>query len=146
MKNENLTEKTASRRQFLQTASVAGSALVLGRAAVAQVGETAEDAPKIETVLSLAEHPDLQKVGGYEIVDVGVEKVIVAHTEAGFVACSAICPHKKCEVEYRVADRQFFCPCHDSRFDETGKVLKGPAKTNLQLFDAAQALIVKPQA
>lgn len=135
MKND-FPEKPASRRQFLQGAGVVGGALILGRAAQA-------DETSTETTLRLDEHPDLQKVGGFEIVAVGAEKVIVAHTEAGFVACSAICPHRNCEVEYRGADKQFVCPCHNSRFDEKGKVLRGPAKTDLKPFDAAAALLVK---
>ena len=129
-----------SRRQFLVSSAVAGGALVLARVAVAQTPETA---PAVETVLKLDDFPALKTVGGYEIVEVGSEKVIVAHTEGGFIARSAICPHKFCEVEYRGGDKQFVCACHNSRFDESGKVLRGPAKTDLKPFDAAQALVVK---
>ncbi|MBW3637409.1 MAG: Rieske (2Fe-2S) protein [Armatimonadetes bacterium] len=142
MNNDSSPEKPASRRQFLQGAGAVGGALILGRAASAQTALN-QNAPT-ENVLKLDEHPDLQKVGGFEIVLVGAEKVIVAHTEAGFVACSAICPHRNCEVEYRASDKQFVCPCHNSRFDEKGKVLRGPAKTDLKPFDAATALLIKP--
>jgi cytochrome b6-f complex iron-sulfur subunit len=139
MKKDSSPEKEngASRRLFLQTATVAGGALILGRGALAQDGTPAE------TVLKLDEHEALQKVGGFEIVEIDGKRVIVAHTETGFTACSAICPHKGCEVEYRLANKDFYCPCHRSRFDESGKVLQGPAKTNLAPYDAAQALIVK---
>lgn len=142
MEKETSSPKGASRRQFLHTATVVGGALVLGRNAVAQ-----DDAPvPAEVVLKLDEHEALQKVGGFEIVDVAGQKVIVAHTEGGFTACSAICPHRGCEVEYRLADKQFYCPCHRSKFDESGQVLQGPAKTGLAPYDAAQALLVKAKA
>jgi len=148
MKNDS-SEKNASRRQFLQGAGVVGGALILGRAAVAETatgtaGEAAvETAKGAELVLKLDEHKELTKPGGFEIVDVGTERVIVVNTPDGYKACSAICLHKNCEVEYLVAERQFNCPCHRSRFDENGKVLKGPAKVDLKPFEAAAALVVK---
>lgn len=149
MKNDS-SEKNASRRQFLQGAGVVGGALILGRAAVAETATTAAgeaasatDKGAAELVLKLDEHQDLTKPGGFKIVDVGSERVIVANTPDGYKACSAICLHKNCEVEYLVAERQFNCPCHRSRFDENGKVLKGPAKVDLKPFEAAAALVVK---
>lgn len=145
MEKETSSPKGASRRQFLQTATVVGGALVLGRNAVAQ-DNPAQDGAPAEVVLKLNEHEALQKVGGFEIVDVAGQKVIVAHTEGGFTACSAICPHRGCEVEYRLADKQFYCPCHRSKFDESGKVVQGPAKTDLAAYDAAQALLVRSKA
>jgi cytochrome b6-f complex iron-sulfur subunit len=143
MNNDSPLEKGASRRQFLQTASITGGALILGRAALAAPGDEAAVDATTDTVIKLDEHAALQKVGGFEIFEIGTDRVIVAHTEAGFTACSAVCPHKGCDVEYRLADKQFYCPCHRSRFDESGKVLQGPAKTDLAQYDAAQALVVK---
>lgn len=167
MKNDDLlanaslsAETTDSRRQFLHHAGIAAGALILTRALptdAQNAGETtapsanapAVNAPAVNapatvsTVLNLSEHPDLQKVGGWEIFPVGGERVIVAHAEAGFIACSAVCPHKGCDVEYRLADKQLVCPCHNSRFDEAGKVVKGPAKTDLKPFEIANTLVVK---
>lgn len=140
----DLPPKADSRRGFFQSAGIVAGAIVLTRALPADAQTAPETAP-VSTTLTLSEHKDLEKVGGWEIVEVGAERVIVAHTEAGFVACSAVCPHKKCDVEYRLSDKQFVCPCHNSRFDEAGKVLKGPAKTDLKPFDAATALVVKPR-
>lgn len=40
-------------------------------------------------------------------------------------AFSGVCPHLGCSVEQR-GDR-FECPCHDSTFELSGKVLTGPA-------------------
>jgi Rieske Fe-S protein len=44
---------------------------------------------------------------------------------------SAICPHEGCEVAWRAEARDFFCPCHDSRFDAAGARLGGPAERDL---------------
>lgn len=140
-------EEGDSRRQFLHQAGAVVGALVLTRALPAEAqngGEAVAPAPVAPSlILNLSEHKDLEKVGGWEIVEVGAERVIVAHTESGFSACSSVCPHKRCDVEYRLADKQFVCPCHNSRFDEAGKVLKGPARTDLKPFDIASALVVK---
>jgi Rieske Fe-S protein len=41
-------------------------------------------------------------------------------------ACTAICTHAGCQVEY--ADGALHCPCHGSVFDSrTGAVRRGPA-------------------
>ena len=41
------------------------------------------------------------------------------------------CPHAGCNVNYDKDSNQFICPCHQSRFDLQGKVLQGPAESNL---------------
>ena len=49
---------------------------------------------------------------------------------------SAICPHEGCEVEWRAEERDFFCPCHDSRFALDGALLTGPAHRGLEELPA----------
>ena len=40
-----------------------------------------------------------------------------------------LCTHKKCEVTAQQG--QFVCHCHGSEFDQSGAVMKGPAKESL---------------
>ncbi len=54
----------------------------------------------------------------------------VLHTENGFVALSAICPHLGCSVNQ--ATGGFDCPCHGSRFNANGDWQQGPAKHALR--------------
>ena len=54
---------------------------------------------------------------------------IIYRTEDGFQAYSLVCTHLGCTVEED--GEEFSCPCHGSRFDHNGKVLKGPATREL---------------
>lgn len=62
----------------------------------------------------------------------GVQKVAVYRDENGKVhRCSAVCPHLKCIVAWDSMEHTWNCPCHGSRFDAYGKVLNGPANSDL---------------
>jgi Rieske Fe-S protein len=60
-------------------------------------------------------------------------------------ALSAICTHRRCKL-FAEGDRSFYCKCHGSTFDPTGKVTTGPAKRDLPFFlaqpDAQGRLLV----
>lgn len=42
------------------------------------------------------------------------------------------CPHLGCQLEWNPDERSWDCPCHGSRFDYTGRIISGPAQTNLK--------------
>ena len=44
---------------------------------------------------------------------------------------SATCPHLRGAVHWNGAEKTWDCPCHGSRFDAYGRVLNGPASTDL---------------
>ena len=46
-------------------------------------------------------------------------------------AFSAVCPHLGCAVGWDAAQKNFLCPCHDSRFEVGGKRMTGPAERGL---------------
>ena len=54
---------------------------------------------------------------------------VIYQTEDGFHAYSLICTHLGCNVD--IDGENFNCPCHGSRFDQEGRVLKGPADKKL---------------
>lgn len=48
-----------------------------------------------------------------------------AHDEVFYV--DLICPHLGCTLCFNLSEKTWDCPCHGSRFDVTGAIIKGPA-------------------
>jgi glycine/D-amino acid oxidase-like deaminating enzyme/nitrite reductase/ring-hydroxylating ferredoxin subunit len=48
---------------------------------------------------------------------------------------SSICPHTGCNVSWNPSEVSWDCPCHGSRFDIEGKLLNGPAMSDLEKLD-----------
>lgn len=47
------------------------------------------------------------------------------------LAMSRRCPHSGCTVAYYSAYDRFICPCHGSKFDQTGARVSGPARRGM---------------
>jgi len=62
---------------------------------------------------------------------------IVIHDKKGLRAISLACTHLGCTIEQR--NFGFECPCHSSRYDINGKVLKGPANKDLEKLRVAKS-------
>lgn len=70
----------------------------------------------------------------------GGAPVLVVREAAGtFRALSMVCTHEGCSLN-DPSGGEMFCPCHGSRFDLQGNVLRGPANRSLAVlsnsFDA----------
>ncbi|WBX97819.1 FAD-dependent oxidoreductase [Chryseobacterium gambrini] len=48
---------------------------------------------------------------------------------------SPVCPHTGCNVAWNPSEVSWDCPCHGSRFDIEGKLLNGPAMSDLKKFE-----------
>lgn len=66
------------------------------------------------------------------VVRRGLTKVAAYRDEAGALhECSAVCPHLGGLVEWNHGESTWDCPCHGSRFDKQGRLLCGPANSDL---------------
>lgn len=71
------------------------------------------------------------------VVRSGLTKLAVYRDEHGEMhEMSATCPHLGCVVHWNQGEKTWDCPCHGSRFDSLGKVLNGPANSNLKVLEA----------
>jgi Rieske Fe-S protein len=59
------------------------------------------------------------------------KKAVYRDTRGTLHERSAVCPHLGCVVDWNSEEKTWDCPCHGSRFDPFGKVLNGPANTDL---------------
>lgn len=77
--------------------------------------------------------PKKIKPGSGAVIRKGVSKIaLYRDTDGKFHACSAVCPHKGCIVQWNDGEKSWDCPCHGSRYDAFGKVLTGPTIKDLE--------------
>lgn len=66
----------------------------------------------------------------------GLQKIACYKDDSGVVhELSAICPHLGCVVDWNKTEKTWDCPCHGSRFTALGKVVNGPANSDLTPAD-----------
>jgi nitrite reductase/ring-hydroxylating ferredoxin subunit len=77
--------------------------------------------------------------GSGAILREGLRKRAVYRDEQGGLhVCSAVCPHLGGIVTWNAAEQTWDCPLHGSRFDCRGKVVNGPANSDLQPVPQAE--------
>ncbi|ONG41941.1 hypothetical protein BKE30_02345 [Alkanindiges hydrocarboniclasticus] len=70
--------------------------------------------------------------GQAAVIQDGLRKIAVYKDDEGQVhQCSAICTHWKGVVRWNEAEKTWDCPVHGSRFNACGKLIQGPANSDL---------------
>ena len=64
-------------------------------------------------------------------------RIFIVSSPDGLYAISSVCTHLGCNVKRNAAG--FQCPCHGSRFDAHGRVVKGPAPAPLNWYALSQS-------
>ncbi|MBE9015343.1 cytochrome b6-f complex iron-sulfur subunit [Chroococcidiopsis sp. CCALA 051] len=63
--------------------------------------------------------------------------IVESKGAVGEYGLNAVCTHLGCVVPWNAAENKFKCPCHGSQYDNTGKVVRGPAPLSLGLVHTA---------
>ncbi len=122
-----MNKPNLSRRDFLKLANtvVLSAGGILGLDILFRFLAT-ETQPVAQSVFDLG--PTSQYPVGSRTVLPEIPALLV-HELGGFSAISLVCTHLGCTVESR--EDGFTCPCHGSRFDPNGNVIRGPAAKSL---------------
>lgn len=73
------------------------------------------------------------KTGEGAIISSGIKKIAVYRDDNNELhACTAVCPHLGAILQWNADEKTFDCPMHGSRFTTHGKVINGPASSDLK--------------
>jgi nitrite reductase/ring-hydroxylating ferredoxin subunit len=101
---------------------------ITSRAAAAYIGQSADVA---RDLLGWVTPGDVSSESGIApgsgaVVRRGLRKLaIYRDTNGRLHSCSAVCPHLGCLVAWNSAEQSWDCGCHGSRFDSSGRILRG---------------------
>jgi len=122
------SDSNRSRRSFLDlllSASFLGWLISVIYPVVRYLKPLPQTGPTGPTRLTRDEASKLEQ-NKFVIVPVSGQRVIVLQAPDQLHAFSAKCTHEGCTVTYLPGQTVIWCPCHDGRFDLSGRVLSGP--------------------
>jgi Rieske Fe-S protein len=142
---ENHEKETVSRREFLAVSAALALAGISGCGSLGDTSSTGTIGAAPAQVMARAITGKMFSVaGGGQLKDGealvftlpnGGNPGVLLRVGEQLRAFSTKCPHAGCIVAWQKT--QFQCPCHNSNFDATGKVLGGPAKTSLDKWEVS---------
>lgn len=124
-----------SRREFFSKMAVAAVALSMAGELLSSCMNNLPDPPGPGTKTLDLTNPNysaLNIVGGAAFLpwNNSVPMIVICTGTDSYVALSSYCTHAGCQLDLP-AKGSILCECHGSVFDESGQVLKGPARRPL---------------
>jgi Rieske Fe-S protein len=68
----------------------------------------------------------------------GTVGLYFTRADGSVLALKGVCSHMECNVDYRPAEKKFYCACHQGWFDENGTNIAGPPPKPLEAFVVTQ--------
>jgi cytochrome b6-f complex iron-sulfur subunit len=130
-------ELNYSRRSFVTTIAGFGVLIALGVAlASVKIPSSSSSPVSSQTTASPSSaitNTNSMQVGApvYFEYPSGYPNVLFKRSDGSLAAYSLLCTHVCCEVTYESSSNLFYCPCHGSEFDSSGRVIRGPAGSPL---------------
>jgi Rieske Fe-S protein len=126
-----------SRRQFLNTlfggsllAFFSGTFFPLAKFAFPTLGKEPDF-----VVLDNKDFVNIPKNSAKAFAWGGVLGLYLKKEDGSVAALKGVCTHMECNVDYKPAEKKFYCACHKGWFDETGKNIAGPPPKPLEVFE-----------
>jgi cytochrome b6-f complex iron-sulfur subunit len=126
--------KKVSRRDFVNTL-LYGSASGIAVAALYPVARFVEPPEVAESTTSVvvAAAADELNPNEWKTFPMGsTPGILIRKPNGDYVAFIGVCTHLDCTVQYREDLTQMWCPCHNGRFDLTGRNVAGPPPRPLE--------------
>jgi len=130
-------EEPIARRDFLGLAALGSFFLTIGTALLGMIrlpkpGVLPESASRFKVGFPDDFPPDTHR-------KIEQRPLWIFRDELGYYAVSAVCPHLGCIVSENARADGFTCPCHGSKFDAAGKLLRGPSPRGLYWLEMSLA-------
>ena len=127
------------RRKFLGLFGCGGCAVAMGQTGCTIAEVFDQGSGSLTFNVAEQQFATLATVGGVTKADVaGRPLLLIRVNEASVVALNRLCTHVQCDMDPNKDGRwdgeKLICVCHDSHFDATGKVLRGPATRDLTTY------------
>lgn len=132
------SNSVTSRRHFIDLilgASILGWLASIAYPVIRYLKPLPQTGPTGPTRLTRDESSKLEQ-NKFVIVPVSGQRVIVLQSQDQLYALSAKCTHEGCTVTFQPGQSVIWCPCHDGRFDLSGRVLSGPPPQPLAKYVA----------
>ncbi len=120
----------ASRREFIRLGALTLGAAWVGTLVQSSLFPPATAQEAVPVTIPLSELP----VGGVKYTTYGGTPIIVTRSAESIKAFSLVCTHLGCIVQWQEGTKEFYCPCHDGKFDQFGEVIAGPPPVPLEQF------------